>query len=133
MAARTTGTKTSRGGRWNGGVPSWRKSVARYLSQLDTADRQEPTAHKQAVLAAVLIGALPFTSAYAQTPDSVQNRLGTLSFENGYPSEETARKLVWLSFAASAVHTAEDTIKVGILHSFLAPWRSASPRRTRSS
>jgi hypothetical protein len=49
--------------------------------------------HKQAVLAAVLTGALPFTSAYAQTPDSVQTRLGSLSFENGYPSEETARKL----------------------------------------
>ena len=51
------------------------------------------TAHKHAVLAAVLTGALSFTSAHAQTPDSVQTRIGTLSFENGYPSEETARKL----------------------------------------
>jgi hypothetical protein len=27
------------------------------------------------------------------TPDTVETRIGTLSFENGYPSEETARKL----------------------------------------
>jgi hypothetical protein len=51
------------------------------------------TAHKHAVLAAVLTVALPFTSAHAQTPDSVQTRIGTLNFENGYPSDETARKL----------------------------------------
>jgi hypothetical protein len=37
--------------------------------------------HKQAVLAAALTGALTLTSAYAQTPDSVQTRIGKLSFE----------------------------------------------------
>ena len=42
---------------------------------------------------AALTGALAVTSAYAQTPDSVKTRLGTLDFERGYPTEETARKL----------------------------------------
>jgi hypothetical protein len=51
------------------------------------------TAHKQAVLAAVLTGALPFTSAYAQTPDSVRTRAGTLNFERGYPTPETTQKV----------------------------------------
>jgi hypothetical protein len=43
--------------------------------------------------AAVLAGALTLTSAHAQTPDSVQTRIGTLSFERGYPTLGTARKL----------------------------------------
>jgi hypothetical protein len=51
------------------------------------------TAHKQAFLAVVLIGALPFTSAYAQTPDSVPTRAGTLNFERGYPTPETTQKV----------------------------------------
>ena len=34
---------TSRRARWSGGGHSWEESVSRYLSQLDTADRQEPT------------------------------------------------------------------------------------------
>jgi hypothetical protein len=44
------------------------------------------------LIAVALTGALTVTSARAQ-PDSVKTRIGTLSFENGYPSEETARKL----------------------------------------
>jgi len=48
---------------------------------------------KQTVLAALLTGALALTSAQAQTPDSVQTRIGTMSFERGYPTAETARKL----------------------------------------
>ena len=34
---------------------------------------------------------------------------------------------LWLSFTASTVHAADDTIKVGILHSLSGKWRSASP------
>ena len=43
-----------------------------------------------------LAAALAITSAHAQeakTPDSVETRIGTLSFEKGYPTPETARKL----------------------------------------
>ena len=36
-------TRTSRAGKSSGGARSWRRSVARYLAQLDTADRQEPS------------------------------------------------------------------------------------------
>ena len=50
-------------------------------------------AHKQAILAAALTGALALTSAHAQTPDSVNTRFGTLSFERGYPTPETTRKV----------------------------------------
>jgi hypothetical protein len=49
--------------------------------------------HKQAVLAAALTSALTLTSAIAQTPDSVQTRIGMLSFERGYPNPETTRKV----------------------------------------
>jgi hypothetical protein len=49
--------------------------------------------HKQTVVAAVFIGALTLTGAHAQTPDSVQTRAGTLSFERGYPTPETTRKV----------------------------------------
>jgi hypothetical protein len=49
--------------------------------------------HKQAVLAAALTSALTLTSAIAQTPDSVQTRIGMLSFERGYPTPETTRKV----------------------------------------
>jgi hypothetical protein len=46
-------------------------------------------------ITAALAGALAITSAYAQTttPASVKTRLGTLTFKNGFPSEETTRKL----------------------------------------
>jgi hypothetical protein len=50
-------------------------------------------AHKHAVLAAVITGALTLPSAQAQTPDSVQTRAGTLSFERGYPTPETTQKV----------------------------------------
>ena len=39
----TIAIRTSRAGRWSGGATQLEESVARYLSQLDTADRQEPT------------------------------------------------------------------------------------------
>jgi hypothetical protein len=48
---------------------------------------------KQCLIAAALGGVLTLTSAYAQTSDSVQTRIGTLKFERGYPTAETARKL----------------------------------------
>ena len=48
---------------------------------------------KQTVLAVVLTGALTLTSAIAQTPDSVQTRIGTLNFVDGVPTVETAQKV----------------------------------------
>jgi hypothetical protein len=48
---------------------------------------------RQYLVAAVLTGALTLTSAIAQTPDSVQTRIGPLSFERGYPTPETTRKV----------------------------------------
>ena len=51
---------------------------------------------KQVVVVAALVAALAITSAYAQqpsTPDSVKTRIGTLNFERGYPTAETAQKL----------------------------------------
>ena len=50
-------------------------------------------AHMPYVVAATLAGALAVTSAYAQTPDTVETRLGTLKFDQGFPTEETTRKL----------------------------------------
>ena len=50
-------------------------------------------AHMPYVIAAALAGALAVTSAHAQTPDSVETRLGTLNFEQGFPTEETTRKV----------------------------------------
>jgi hypothetical protein len=48
----------------------------------------------QDLIALAIAGALSITSAYAQTtPDSVETRIGTMKFERGYPTEETARKL----------------------------------------
>ena len=35
----------------------------------------------QSVIAIGLVGALAFTSAYAQIPDSVKTRIGTLNFD----------------------------------------------------
>lgn len=43
------------------------------------------------VIAAALAGALGL--AHAETPDSVQTRIGPLSFEKGFPTEETKRKV----------------------------------------
>jgi hypothetical protein len=43
------------------------------------------------VIAAALAGALGV--AHAETPDSVQTRIGPLSFEKGFPTEETKRKV----------------------------------------
>ena len=51
------------------------------------------TSHQPLLVAAALAGALTNTSAHAQAPDSVKTRIGTLTFENGFPSKETARKL----------------------------------------
>ena len=50
---------------------------------------------KQVLITAVLASTLSVTCAHSQdtTPDSVKTRLGTLSFERGFPTEETTRKL----------------------------------------
>ena len=48
---------------------------------------------KAELIAAVLVGALTIASARAQTADSVKTRIGELSFDNGFPSEETTRKV----------------------------------------
>ena len=48
---------------------------------------------KQSLIATAIAVLLTTTSAYAQTPDSVKTRIGTLNFERGFPTEETTRKL----------------------------------------
>jgi hypothetical protein len=50
---------------------------------------------KPTLIAAALAAAFIITSAHAQTTtsDRVETRIGTVTFENGFPSEETARKL----------------------------------------
>jgi hypothetical protein len=52
---------------------------------------------KIGLVTAALSSILMLTSAYAQTapqtPDSVETRIGTLTFEKGFPTEETTRKL----------------------------------------
>jgi len=46
------------------------------------------------LIAAAVFGALSLTSAHAQTTaDSVDTRIGTLNFERGFPTAETAKKL----------------------------------------
>ena len=50
------------------------------------------TKHARCFITAALVGALAITSAYAQTPDSVKTRIGTLNFERGFPTEETTQK-----------------------------------------
>ena len=47
--------------------------------------------HKQILI--TLTCALTTVIAHAQTPERVETRIGTLSFEEGYPTEETAQKL----------------------------------------
>jgi hypothetical protein len=44
-------------------------------------------------ITAALVSALVVTSAYAETPDSVKTRIGDLTFERGFPTEETKRKV----------------------------------------
>ncbi|MCV3243436.1 DUF1254 domain-containing protein [Mesorhizobium sp. ZC-5] len=51
------------------------------------------TNYRKGLVAAAVVGALGLTGAYAQTPDSVDTRIGTLEFEQGFPTEETARKV----------------------------------------
>jgi hypothetical protein len=48
---------------------------------------------KRCLTAAALAGALSSPTAFAQTPDSVQTRIGTIKFERGNPTEETTKKL----------------------------------------
>ena len=43
--------------------------------------------------AASPLAGVALTSAHAQAPESVETRIGTLNFEQGFPTEETARKL----------------------------------------
>jgi hypothetical protein len=47
------------------------------------------------ILAAALMGALAMSSAHAQstTPDTVKTRIGDLTFQHGYPTEETKKKV----------------------------------------
>ena len=52
------------------------------------------------VLVVALAGALVFTSAYAQAPDSVKTRIGTLTFEQGFPTEETAQSYDEMDYSA---------------------------------
>jgi len=49
--------------------------------------------HLPIFVAATLGGALTVTSARAQAPDSVKTRIGDLKFEQGFPTEETTRKV----------------------------------------
>ena len=46
----------------------------------------------RAALATLFVSGI-LTGAHAQTPDSVQTRIGALSFERGYPTPETTRKV----------------------------------------
>ncbi|WP_158614483.1 MULTISPECIES: DUF1254 domain-containing protein [Mesorhizobium] len=49
--------------------------------------------HRQGLVAAAVAAVLSVTSAHAQTVDSVGTRIGTLKFEEGFPTEETTRKV----------------------------------------
>ena len=53
------------------------------------------TSHLPRLIAAALAAALTITRAHAQTttPDSVKTRIGDLKFEQGFPTEETTRKV----------------------------------------
>ena len=48
---------------------------------------------KCAFITAALVSAVAITSAHAQAPGGVHTRIGDLAFEQGFPTEETARKL----------------------------------------
>jgi hypothetical protein len=53
------------------------------------------TTYKLSLPVSTLVSALALTSAHSQTttPDSVKTRIGDLKFEQGYPTEETTRKV----------------------------------------
>ncbi len=48
---------------------------------------------KQSLIWVAIASALAVTSAYAETPDSVKTRIGDLTFEQGFPTEETKQKV----------------------------------------
>ena len=48
--------------------------------------------HEQHLMVVALASALAVRGAYAQTPDSVQTRLGPLSFDKGFPTEEPSAR-----------------------------------------
>ena len=48
---------------------------------------------KQCLIATALAAASAFSSTHAETPDSVNTRIGALKFEKGFPTEETTRKV----------------------------------------
>jgi hypothetical protein len=48
---------------------------------------------KLKLIASAFAGVLTLTSALAETPGSVETKIGTLKFENGFPTEETVRKV----------------------------------------
>ena len=50
-------------------------------------------AHTPHLLAVALGVALTGARAMAQTPESVETRIGTLKFDSGFPTEETTRKV----------------------------------------
>ena len=51
------------------------------------------TSYLPILVAAALASALTLTSPHAQTPDSVKTRIGDLEFAQGFPTEETTRKV----------------------------------------
>ena len=48
---------------------------------------------RQHFITAALLSALAISSGQAETPDSVKTRIGDLAFEQGFPTEETTRKV----------------------------------------
>ena len=48
---------------------------------------------KTFLLSLAVASMITMTSAYAQTPPSVETRIGTLKFDQGYPTPETSKKL----------------------------------------
>ena len=50
-------------------------------------------ANNRLLIFAAIAGAMSTVTAHAQTPERVETRIGTLSFEQGYPTAETAQKL----------------------------------------
>lgn len=49
--------------------------------------------YRQGLIAAAVVGVLSLSGAHAQTPDSVETRIGKLTFERGYPTPETTTKI----------------------------------------
>ena len=50
-------------------------------------------ANNRLLIFAAIAGAMSTVTAPAQTPERVETRIGTLNFEQGYPTAETAQKL----------------------------------------